>query len=125
MQEGKAHTKYGVRKAPCERQYNVELLNVGGNANNGANCGVAYANSNNDFSNSNTNIGARLKFFTKGDILIPFSRASYRSADGYVLVKAEPRGTRLSLPRWKERSRQSESDGVGYEPQGNRVPSRK
>ena len=43
----------------------VELLNVGGNANNGAQCGLAYANSNNAFSNSNTNIGARLKLYTK------------------------------------------------------------
>lgn len=45
---GKAHT--------------VELLNVGGNANNGSHCGLSYTNSNNGFSNSNTNIGARLKF---------------------------------------------------------------
>ena len=58
----------------CERQYNVELLNVGGNANNGAHCGLANSNSNNDFSNSNTNIGARLKFFIyrRGSYSIPF-----------------------------------------------------
>lgn len=43
-----------------KRQQIVELLNVGGNANNGAQCGISYANSNNAFSNSNTNIGARL-----------------------------------------------------------------
>jgi len=42
----------------------VELLNVGGNANNGAHCGLSNSNSNNAFSNSNTNIGARLKFYT-------------------------------------------------------------
>ena len=47
-----------------KRQQIVELLNVGGNANNGAQCGVSYANSNNGFSNSNTNIGARLKLCT-------------------------------------------------------------
>jgi len=44
----------------------VELLNVGGNANNGAQCGVSCANSNNAFSNSGTNIGARLKFCFRG-----------------------------------------------------------
>lgn len=32
----------------------------GGNANNGANAGFAYANSNNTPSNSNTNIGSHL-----------------------------------------------------------------
>lgn len=31
----------------------------GGNANNGSNSGLAYVNSNNDFSNANSNIGAR------------------------------------------------------------------
>jgi len=35
-------------------------LNVGGNWSNGSNAGVAYANANNDISNSNSNIGARL-----------------------------------------------------------------
>ena len=46
-----------------KRQHIVELLNVGGNANNGAQCGLSYANSNNGFSNSNTNIGARLNIY--------------------------------------------------------------
>ena len=32
----------------------------GGNAYDGAYCGLAYANSNNDWSNSNANIGSRL-----------------------------------------------------------------
>lgn len=41
----------------------VELLNVGGNANNGSQCGLSYANSNNAFSDSRTNIGARLRFY--------------------------------------------------------------
>lgn len=36
-----------------------ELLLFGGNANNGSNCGLVYANSNNGWSNSNSNIGAR------------------------------------------------------------------
>ena len=34
----------------------------GGNANNGTNCGLGYSNSNNDFSISNTNYGARLTY---------------------------------------------------------------
>lgn len=38
------------------------LLHVGGNANNGSQCGVSYANSNNGFANANANIGARLEF---------------------------------------------------------------
>lgn len=42
----------------------MELLLFGSNANNFAQCGVAYSNSNNTFSNSNTNIGARLKIFS-------------------------------------------------------------
>ena len=37
----------------------AEVLIWGGNANNGANCGLAYANSNNAWSNSNANIGSR------------------------------------------------------------------
>lgn len=36
------------------------MLLVGGNANNAANAGVAYSNTNNDWSNANANIGARL-----------------------------------------------------------------
>ena len=38
----------------------VKLLIVGGNANNGSQCGVSYSNSNNGFGNANDNIGARL-----------------------------------------------------------------
>lgn len=34
----------------------------GGNSNNGANCGVSYANLNNDASNANWNIGAALTY---------------------------------------------------------------
>lgn len=37
-----------------------ELWFVGGSSNNGANCGLAAANSNNVWSNSNANISARL-----------------------------------------------------------------
>ncbi len=39
----------------------VGLLYVGGNANNGSICGLSASNANNGFSNSNANIGARLK----------------------------------------------------------------
>lgn len=42
----------------------MELLNVGGNANNRLQCGLSYANSNNGFSDSRTNIGARLIIYT-------------------------------------------------------------
>jgi hypothetical protein len=38
------------------------LLIVGGNANNGANAGFAYSNTNNAPSNANTNIGSQLCF---------------------------------------------------------------
>ena len=41
----------------------MELLNVGGNANNRSQCGLSYAFSNNGFSNSWTNLGARLAFY--------------------------------------------------------------
>ncbi len=36
-----------------------ELVLWGGNANNGSNAGLGYANTNNAFSNSNANIGSR------------------------------------------------------------------
>lgn len=37
----------------------MRLCLWGGNANNGANSGLVYVNSNNAFSNANTNIGSR------------------------------------------------------------------
>ncbi len=49
----------------------MELLNVGGNANNRSLCGLSYANSNNGFSNSRTNIGARLNYYTHNVHLYP------------------------------------------------------
>lgn len=42
-----------------------ELWLFGGNSNNGANCGLAYANSNNAWSNANANISARLTTLRK------------------------------------------------------------
>lgn len=44
------------------RAEGMVLLHVGGNANNRSQCGLSYANSNNGFGDSNSNIGARLKF---------------------------------------------------------------
>lgn len=41
----------------------VTLLIVGGNSNNGSLCGLTATNSNNGFSNSDANIGARLTIF--------------------------------------------------------------
>lgn len=40
-------------------------VHFGGNANNGANAGFAYSNSNNTPSNTNANIGSRLYFHYK------------------------------------------------------------
>ena len=47
----------------------VELLNVGGNANNGSQCGLSYAASNNGFSNSWPGIGARLAFYGEPELV--------------------------------------------------------
>ena len=47
----------------------VELLNVGGNANNGSQCGLSCANSNNAFSDSWTSLGARLAFYGEPELV--------------------------------------------------------
>ena len=47
-------------RCALKRQHTVELLIVGSNANNGSQAGLGYVNSNNAWSNTNTNIGARL-----------------------------------------------------------------
>ena len=56
IHDGRAHSQFGPRDA--------ELLHVGGNANsdwsNSVQYGMSYANANNDLTNTNTNIGARL-----------------------------------------------------------------
>ena len=41
----------------------MELLNVGGGANNGSRCGLSFANSRDGFSYSWAHIGARLAFY--------------------------------------------------------------
>ena len=69
IQPSNSHDQRKHLRGECEsspkRQHTVELLIVGSNANNGSQCGLSYANSNNGFSNSNTNIGARLKIYTE------------------------------------------------------------
>ena len=52
----------------------LKLWLFGGNSNNGANCGLAYANSNNAWSNSNSNISARLTTLVKKTIRVSVLR---------------------------------------------------
>ena len=70
----------------------MELLQVGGNANNGSQCGVAYSNSNNGFSNSNTNNGSRLanNIVKKFNKIVP-------TAYHYEIVDSCGRETRASV----------------------------
>ena len=49
----------------------------GGNANNGTNCGLGYSNSNNDFSISNTNYGARLTY----EVIVEVRRSVKETTD--------------------------------------------
>ena len=46
-----------------------ELLSVGGRAANGARCGLSSAISNNAFSGSDSNLGARLAFYGEPEIV--------------------------------------------------------
>ena len=48
-----------MKKYHQHRQKEYRLLLWGGNANNGANCGLVYSNSNNAWTNAWTNIGSR------------------------------------------------------------------
>lgn len=59
--------KLGDTAQPLD--YNV--VNVGRNANNGANAGVFYVNSNNNSSNRNRNIGTQLYHHLKRQALVP------------------------------------------------------
>ena len=55
-----------VHSTPAAKKMKVvhsEALYFGGNANNGANAGFGYLNSNNSASNTNANIGFQLGFF--------------------------------------------------------------
>ena len=63
----------------------LKLWLFGGNSNNGSNCGLAYANSNNAWSNSNSNISARLTTLDKKTIRVSVLR--HRNAPAYL----EPR----------------------------------
>lgn len=51
-------------------------LHVGGNANNGANDGLAYVNANNGPANANTNIGSRLNWLIIARSAPPLDLAS-------------------------------------------------
>jgi len=75
-----------------------ELLLFGGYANNGSNCGLVYANSNNGWSNSNSNIGARttsMRDFThlsgRGIVYIPEPDQRYK-----MIVNSMPIKQKLS-----------------------------
>ena len=104
----------------------MELLNVGGNANNGAQCGVSYANSNNGFSNSRTNIGARLKFYK---LTIPTLGWCYIYIHTLFLCQssrhgmAERQGEHTVEPDFGNikilKYSGAKTKGVGYEPSGN------
>jgi len=77
----------------------VRLLYVGGNANNGSICGLSASNANNDFSNSNANIGARLKFILKNKIR---SKAPMKTAQlgGHRAEHAK----KVQQSPWRERA---------------------
>lgn len=62
-----------------------KLWLFGGNSNNGSPCGLAYANSNNVWSNSNSNISARLTLVMQETIRVSVLR--HGNAPGY----SEPR----------------------------------
>lgn len=64
----------------------LKLWLFGGNSNNGSNCGLAYANSNNAWSNSNANYSARLTTLRK-NITIRMQVLRHGKASAYL----EPR----------------------------------
>lgn len=106
------HLRGGQQCSP-KRQHTVELLIVGSNANNGSQCGLSYANSNNAFSNSNDNIGARLKIYT--------IKRKRRCSPRYGLV------TRLSLTRWRDIPTEQRQEALGmrgYAPTKSRCASK-
>lgn len=67
----------------------LELWLFGGNSNNGSDCGLAYANSNNGWTNSNANYSARLTTFIGSNVekIIRMSVLRHGKAFGYL----EPR----------------------------------
>ncbi len=54
----------------------VRACLLGGNANNGANAGLAYVNSNNAPGNANVNVGSRLRYTGKRNNFIRHDPAS-------------------------------------------------
>lgn len=71
----------------------LKLWLFGGNSNNGANCGLAYANSNNAWSNSNSNISARHTF--NGRETIRVSLVRHAKAPEYPEPRQQSRMYRL------------------------------
>ena len=88
-----------------KRQHIVELLIVGSNANNGSQCGLSYANSNNAFGNSNDNIGARLKFNT----IKRYGDAVHKVRTGHTIEPVSMEGTQKVSPD------RAKMKGIGYE----------
>jgi hypothetical protein len=78
----------------------VELLIDGGNADNGSQCGLAYVNSNNAFSNSNANIGARLKFYTQ---TLFFFKADVSTQDSHTIEPVSTVGNYRTGERWQSK----------------------
>ena len=75
----------------------LKLWLFGGNSNNGANCGLAYANSNNAWTNSNANISARLTTLDKKNVRVSVLR--HGNAPGH----REPRQrARMYSTCWSE-----------------------
>ena len=113
IQPSNSHDQRKHLRGECEsspkRQHTVELLIVGSNANNGSQCGLSYANSNNGFSNSNTNIGARLKIYTG---------KNWRRRPRYGLV------ARLSLSRWRvSHPTEQRQEALGMREQSQQSPA--
>jgi len=63
-----------VFKGTCKIGFRWRVAYSGGNYNNEANAGVAYLNADNDSSNANTNVGARLYFFNLLQVTLPLGK---------------------------------------------------
>ena len=77
----------------------VKLWLFGGNSNNGSNCGLAYANSNNAWSNSNSNISARITLLSelRFRTLFRMSVPRHGNASGYPEPRRQVRMYSLCL----------------------------
>lgn len=87
----------------------LKLWLFGGNSNNGSNCGLAYANSNNAWTNSNSNISARLTTLDKNNIRVLLLR--HRNVPAYL----EPRQrARMYSTCWSEQHSPCADKGQPY-----------